>query len=117
MSSRQRQELERLEKAKQSDDMQRQRVRLLLEEKYAEYKERQLKAYIGNLTDELRAKLWKELRKKASLQLASWDCLTHEQQENILERMAVAAVEPEVNLVPIEEFPLSSQGELSLQVR
>ncbi|MGH9641388.1 MAG: replication initiator protein A [Terriglobales bacterium] len=117
VSKRQRQEMERLERARQNEEMQRLRVRMHKEEKYTEYKERQLTSYIANLTEEARAKLWKELRKKAATQIASWDCLNPDQQENILCRLALAAVEPEVNLIPIEEFRISSQAELSLQVR
>jgi hypothetical protein len=91
-----------------------QAVRFDTENRYAEYREQHLRAYVNNLRADARDELLKRCRKKASTQLRQWDVLPVETREDLTIRLAMTEVEAEANLMPFDEFPVGRQVELNL---
>jgi len=75
-----------------------------LENRYAEFREEQVQAYIGALSAETRVRLEKDSRKAAAKSLTHFDLLSREQQDNLAARFAFRLVVDEIPVLTLEEF-------------
>jgi hypothetical protein len=92
----------------------RQNARFDIENRYSEYREQHLRAYVNNLRADAREDLLKRCRKRAAAQVRQWATLPSETQDDLTMRLAMSEVEAEANLIPVEEFPVGNQVELNL---
>ncbi len=100
--------------AASAENLAQQAVRFETENRYAEYREQHLRAYVNNLRADARDELLKRCRKRASTQLRQWEGLPVETREDLTLRLAMTEVEAEANLMPFDEFPVGRQVELNL---
>jgi hypothetical protein len=111
---RKRDELASAAAANQTDRLAQQNARFDVELRYSEYREQNLRAYVGNLPADAREELLKRCRRRASTQVRQWSELPAQTREELVMRLAMTEVEAEANLIPFDEFPLGRQVELNL---
>jgi hypothetical protein len=104
VSSRRRKELEQTEHEKRTAQSIALSRKLELEARYAEYRDAQVKSYIGSLGAETRLKLLKEGRKAAAKYVGQFDLLTREQQQDLAIHFASNIVLGEIPILSRDEF-------------
>lgn len=111
-SLRKREHLRRAHEQKEADRSATLAARIEMEQRYCEYRDEHTRKYIEVLTPEAHAKLFKDIRKQAAAKFKCYDLMPETAKEELVYRLAMQAVEPEVDLVSIEEFEGRAQVQL-----
>jgi Replication initiator protein A len=112
MSLRKREQLRRAYEQKEAERAATLAASIELEQRYSEYRDGQITRYIEALTPQAHAKLFKDIRKQAAGKFKCYDLMPEAAKEELVYRLAMQAVEPEVDLVPIEDFEGRGQVQL-----
>lgn len=115
-SARSREQLREAEQHKQAQAAAEAAARMDLEQRYSEYREGQVRKYIEKLTEQASLKLFKDVRKQAAAKFKCYEHMPEATKEDLVFRLAMQSVEPEVDLIPMEEFEARPQGELKLSL-
>lgn len=111
-TSRGREQLKDAREKKQAEDAARAADRIDIEQRYTEYRDTQVRKYISQLPEHAANKLFKDMRKLASLKFKCYDEMPEANKEDLVYRLAMQSVEPEVDLVSIDDFQTRAQVEL-----
>lgn len=113
MSLRKRECLRRVHEQKEADRSAMLAARIELEQRYSEYRDGQTRRYVEALTLLASAKLFKDIRKQAAAKFKCYELMPEAAREELVYRLAMQTVEPEVDLVSIEEF--EGRGQVPLK--